>query len=351
MNYLGHLVRQLPVFFPHNFAFKTNWKTSEILGVEFEVEGTNLPVQEDLKFFWNRVEDNSLRSAAHGDAAEYVLSRPTMTDYFKGKCLPYLLKKVKEKGSVVKFSNRCSTHFHVSALDLYVYQVFAYVGLYYVLEDLFKDIVGEQRDGNLFCLGARHSDLVSTQLTDAALTGTFQPLFFTEHNRYSAVNLLALKKYGTVEFRAMQGTFDEERIHLWIDILMAMRTFVMKLEPGQMSDLLTMMSMKGPDSFVCEVLGGPLSAGWTYVISKYTSAEIKRKVYDGISRIQGLFYEPDWKAVIKMAAEAQPNPADQGYIIKKPSAVHVAAQAAMLHVQPTNINTWSIISDEAPDDF
>jgi hypothetical protein len=321
-SYLGQKVRWLTQLYPQAFAFKTTWKANEILGVEFEVEGTNLPVQEDLTFYWQRVEDNSLRPGFAGDAAEFVLKRPTMVDYFEAKCFPYLMNKIREKGSTIAFSNRCSTHFHVSVIDLFVYQVFAYVGLYYVLEDLFQPIVGEVRDGNLFCLGTRHSDLVTNQLTDAAVAGNFQPLFFTENNRYSAVNVLAVKKYGTVEFRAMQGTFEQERIFLWIDMLMSMREYASKLQPGQMSDLLTMMSMKGPAAFVCEVLGGPLSKGWKYILSKYTPRQIDKYVYNGISRIQALFYEPDWKAVKKAEAPAK---TDDRLVRVRPSGLAASA--------------------------
>src|SRR5690606_18613014 len=89
---------------------------------------------------------------------------------------------------------------HYKPLDLV-----KFLCCYYILEEAIISTCGENRIGNHFCLRAVDAEYMIKLINESIATGTFRVLK-NDIIRYSALNLCALFRYGTVEFRAIQTT-------------------------------------------------------------------------------------------------------------------------------------------------
>ena len=273
-------------------SLNTSWKPQQLLGLEFEVEGTNLPREEDLRWYWKVVSDGSLR----GESSEYVLRTPNAPEYFEKKSLPYLIRAFNKKKSVLNFSVRCSTHVHMNAQHLYGYQVMMLVGLYYAYEEVFKLLLQEQRHGNLFCVGSSEckQDLAE-RLSRACFSNQGLIDFVNnDNNKYSAVNLCTLAKFGSVEFRGLHGTLNKDEILIWTRLLTALYEFAADAKPTALSSLLDNVSAKGGDKFLKDLFVKVPEVYEELVKRAGSEDRIVTLFYQGVGNIQPLFYLVPW---------------------------------------------------------
>lgn len=342
----SYLVKDLPTVDPRTFKFKTTWKDNEFIGVEFEMEGINLPSDEDIRYHWNYKSDGSLRAPDEpgGGAAEYVSKKPVSPEYFKEKCFPHLIKSINKKRSDIRMSVRCSTHVHVGVHQLYLYQAFMMAGLYYIFEDLFYNVIGEDRKGNLFVASPANSEVLAKAITNAISKDQYHVLL--SKFKYTAVNFGALTRFGTLEFRALEGTLDKDRIYLWIDILVALRTFCATLTPSDCQCILSNMSAEGPIEMFARILGGKHRITYKTIMSyfNYNEEVVRTLIYDGISRIQSMFYETEWETinpVTKLKDEDIPERLSRKRKTVEPFAQYIAAHGST----PSPIPSWIIEDD------
>ena len=292
-NYLmANKVKDYVALFPGTFKFKNTWRPTQMLGLEFEVEGANLPSQEDLRFYWNKVGDGSLR----GEAGEYVLRTPNSSSYFLTKSFPYLLRAFNKKNSKVTMSVRCSTHVHVNVHGLYGYQVVFLAMLYYMYEETFLKLVHKDRKGNLFCLGASDftggfADLLVKSVENA---DCFLSIINNEGNKYSAVNFCTIRKFGTLEFRALHGTLDKTEVTNWVKLLLSLYTEASKIVPANMASYLDEVSIASPSGNLERVLADHPEIYRLLVERAGSTREIDNLFYKNIANIQTVFYMPAW---------------------------------------------------------
>jgi hypothetical protein len=78
-------------------------------------------------------------------------------------------------------------------------------------------------------------------------------LYREDNIRYAAMNLAAIKKYGSIEFRSMRGTMDVDILWQWINALMSIRTFA--VNQANPMDIYEMFMSLGPEDFLKKVLG------------------------------------------------------------------------------------------------
>jgi hypothetical protein len=71
--------------------------------------------------------------------------------------------------------------------------------------------------------------------------------------RYAAMNIDAIRKYGSLEFRGMRGTADAETINIWCKALVALREFGKKI--GEPNEVFELYAHLGPNDFFHKVLG------------------------------------------------------------------------------------------------
>lgn len=188
-------------------------------GIECETEGESLP--NEVPHTWRAEHDGSLRNGM-----EYVTDGSIPPESVRLE-LKKLHKYLKDAGAVTEYSFRCSTHVHCNVQDLNEWQVVNCIFLYMLFENVFMNFVAPARVGNRFCL--RFQD--AQQLTHAVCrlvaicgnTDDFGNRAFQhavvglrqETLKYAALNIYTLRKYGTLEFRALEGTNDVDRINTW----------------------------------------------------------------------------------------------------------------------------------------
>ena len=311
-NILGCLVKDLPAICPDQCNAFTAYKENEFIGAEFEVEGLNLPGPASVKYLWEAKPDGSLRPAPVTTGTEdntpweYVLKRPLSPEVFINRAFPHLLKTMDKAGAKPNMSGRCSVHIHVGVHELRLYQVYAMVALYYIFEDLIEPLFGEGRVGNLFCLGVKECPVLIDQMVHDAKNGGGCPSN-NPNNKYTAVNLLTLSRIGTVEFRGMEGTLDPARIATWVELLTRLRTYSLTLTPQSMSTLLNMMSLTGPAEIMDKIfLPGTSSHRLLNTHAAKKPGSLSKILYQGIGRVQSLFYEVDWSSVTHKGIEDFP---------------------------------------------
>lgn len=203
-----------------------------LLGVEIEVEAAN-PLPQEMKD-WNVTHDGSLRGA---HAAEYVLKKPLS--------LPATMSAIADLRKVLEpvdlqWSFRTSVHVHMNVLNMTKQQVDCFIYSYLLLEEVLVAFCGKHREGNRFCLRVRDAENLVSEVSRffAAKDFTFPQ---RDVYRYSSLNLDALKKFGSLEFRGMRGTIDKDVLDVWVNALVRLRSFSMKF--GTIHEI--------SDTFVC----------------------------------------------------------------------------------------------------
>lgn len=177
------------------------------LGLEIEVEGSGLLNSWRSNPTWNYHEEGSLRNGA-----EFVLAKPIKLSELSEAMdqLAVLTKSAKIKNSI-----RTSTHIHVNVLDYTVREVYTALVMYWLVENALVQTQGVNRIGNLHCLRLCDSEgaigMIGRELADGV---PFRDIA-NDNYRYLAVNLAALGKFGTLEFRFFAGMTDPEVTKAW----------------------------------------------------------------------------------------------------------------------------------------
>jgi len=181
-------------------------------GIEIEVEGSNLQIPANTK--WKMVEDGSLRH--NPECCEYVFKKPlSYVDALDA--ISWLNNKHEDNESELNWSFRCSTHVHVNVQKWSVSKLLRFIYYYYLFENCLVKWSGKEREGNRFCLRIQDSYHISNIISDAFLSNLRE--IPQNHVRYSALNLGSLPKYGSIEFRSLEGTTSRVRIQKWLDFI------------------------------------------------------------------------------------------------------------------------------------
>jgi len=246
------------------------------LGIEVEVEGEHLPTPNK---YWRSEHDDSLR----GECREYVLKRPLSLPDAR-MALSYLDNCYHEAGTTVHESVRAGVHVHVNVQKLTVVQLFSFMVVYIILEDILIKYCGEYREGNLFCLRTKDAEFLLYNLERVA-KGKEYRYFESDVLRYSSMNVCSLWSYGSLEFRAMRGTRDLDVIGDWAEILLNLRNEAIKFDnPAQVVE---MLQRDGAESFLETFLG-------TFKETLCNALPYEELINEGLVRAYQLAMSPDW---------------------------------------------------------
>lgn len=266
-----------------NFLSPDQIKTGEI-GIEIEVEGENLPNR--VYKWWRVATDGSLR----GPASEYVLTEPVLRKDLE-TALNYLNRIFKNNDTRLNFSRRTSTHVHINVQKLTVMQVLNFIVLYLILEETIVDLCREDRIGNSFCLRLKDAEYLIDFLKEF-INIRYCSIFDmnTDIIRYASINLAALSRYGSLEFRSLEGTNDADRITQWVDLLLNIKQVSQTYKSP--SDIVENISNLGLDKF--------LNTYFSEFSSKIKQVQdYREKINNSIWLIQSLAYEKPWKSLLK----------------------------------------------------
>lgn len=254
------------------------------LGIEIEVEGSNLPTPEK---FWRREADGSLRGE---ESAEYVFSRPRTLKEAR-EALDYLAQCYIDNESVIDDTVRAGVHVHVNCQDLTMVELYNFMTLFFVFENVLTKFCGEYRQGNLFCLRACDADRILHVIRAAAKDRKFRQWFHHDNNRYAAMNIKALGDYGSLEFRAMRSTSDMDIIYIWAKILYDLRekakTYTSPYE------IIAGFSQYGSREFMKQVFGSNVQ----YLFNEYkNTSELESDLFKGMRNAQDIAFCADWES-------------------------------------------------------
>lgn len=195
---------------------------NQFIGVEIEIEDYSRRQVNNLldtSNLWVEKEDNSLRSGT-----ELVLADPLMGNDLRTALSSFF-------STVTSYSTgpRTSVHVHMNMRQeedtLEVLRNLCM--LYYIYEDAFFQMSDPNRKWCSYCHPFEECppepliEILRGQTLDS-VSDSFER---TASNtaRYYGLNLYALTRYGTVEFRHMPGTRSEERVLEWINFLMELK--------------------------------------------------------------------------------------------------------------------------------
>ncbi len=214
-------------------------KSSQIVGIEVEVENVLHDLNIPKGSPWVHTTDNSLRNSG----AEFV-SKPILASVAPA-AISQLLTKILVQDC--HFSPRTSVHVHLNAQDMELHQVVDLVLIYAIFEKLLYRFAGRGRVRNIFCV-----PITETSLCGNLLDNTFR------WEKYTGLNLNPLHQpsaetrtaYGTIEFRHMHGTFSVDKLCIWIDLITSLKDFIMKSSTKEIRTMIVNMD----DSFDFEAL-------------------------------------------------------------------------------------------------
>lgn len=250
------------------------------IGIEIEIEGDDLPHESKT---WVKTQDGSLR----GNSAEYVLRKPLdRKEAFDA--LDLLEDQYQRYGTVSNGSIRESIHIHINVQDLTLLQFYNFLTMYLVLEEVLITFCGPQREGNLFCLRASDAKYLLKALKDLTVTKAFKN-FANDDFRYAAVNIVAVPKYGSLEFRSMRGTTDFQAVKTWIDLLLRVKNY--SLEFDDPTAIIEAFSEGDYGLFVSQALG-PLYALFS------DRKDLNFLAKQGMRNAQTIAYAVDWKEYV-----------------------------------------------------
>jgi hypothetical protein len=227
------------------------------IGIEIEAEGKGL--QEIHNDYWRTERDGSLRGEYPNRSAEFVLNHPISLPEVV-PALEMLIKALPK--AVFDFSYRTSVHVHINVQELTHTQMLNMVYTYLLLEEPLMTYCGKSRKANRFCLRLCDAEGVLEIIRIMFQKGEGTHPLANDNVRYAAINLAALSKYGSLEFRGMRGNIEIPVIHTWTRALMSLREYAVKQKTPK--DILNRMEAIGPRAFIKEVLGQELYELFNY---------------------------------------------------------------------------------------
>lgn len=251
------------------------------VGIEIEIEAEKeLPALEEKN--WRAHKDPSLR----GNCMEYVTANPIPLSTVEDT-LSNLFKRIEPSKLIPSF--RTSVHVHKNMLKYSPLQAWNAICAYWILEDLLFNFCGESRKHSTFCLRLRDGLAVMEHcLEDLKGDYPFKSFKFNDQVRYSGINLSALRKFGSVEFRGMRGTTDMKLVQTWVEELSKL-VDVAAVQFEHPEELLDVFFNEDKEKFVSRFL----SFNFTEQLFKLDPKWIDT-IQDGAERVLPVAYACDW---------------------------------------------------------
>lgn len=187
--------------------YNNRTKYDDGVGIEIEIEGTNLPYPEKTPY-WRAHEDGSLRGGL-----EYVSQGPLPCTDVKTKALKLLYKNIYDKANVSGDQSRCGIHAHINMQNLEISRVYTAIVVSFLLDGLLLKYTG--RENNLFCKSVKSNKGLIKLIESDFLKGKPFNSLIENDLKYSSINLYTLRKFGTLEFRSMGFASDPEEVDEW----------------------------------------------------------------------------------------------------------------------------------------
>ena len=223
----------------HKINKPFDWASTQgMVGIEIEVENMKKGVH--LEAYWDIKNDGSLRN----NGIELV-SVPLQIKQVQ-LALDHVYTQMNAQNEP-DFSNRTSIHIHVNCRDLTQDQIFNFVLLYAIFEKHFYQVAGTRRMNSIFCVPLFRTNQMTT--INEVIYG-----MSPNWQKYCGLNLLPLfannitQGYGTIEFRHLYGTNNQQEVLEWINDILCLRKFACEISKDDL--LATIKEMNTTSSYL-----------------------------------------------------------------------------------------------------
>ncbi len=173
----------------------------DYIGLEFECETEN-QCNGWQSNYWLCKNDHSLRNGL-----EWCFKTPLDLEHTINAINNWFTNTVENNNSPINNSPRTSIHVHRSCMDMTLLQVYTFLTVYYIIEPLLVAYCGKTREGNLFCLRMMDADYSIGALINGIENRSHFNNTKSDDFKYAALNLQAISKYGSLEFRMRKGDY------------------------------------------------------------------------------------------------------------------------------------------------
>lgn len=234
------------------------------IGLEIELENIQHGFGEHVPY-WSIEGDGSLKYAG----AEFVFKKPLRGSKIV-KALLHLKKFFNQQGLEPDASCRTSVHTHVDCTDLNTHQVGLFALALVCFEPILFKMASTLREDNPYCVpiggGIRHNDAINNLIKNQGYPaerdnirnhlGRCLRKIAEIDGRYSSINLMSLLKFGTIEIRILQGTYDKQEIVEWLNLLLAIKAWsVSSLKEEHLQELFDNFSGVDVEAWLKATLG------------------------------------------------------------------------------------------------
>lgn len=237
-----------------------------LVGLEIEVENVlhinpNIPLG-----FWEIAEDGSLRN--NGREFKTVALPLRYVEYALNQLAAGL-------NDTVDFSVRTSVHAHQDVRGMTLNQLICLLLTYSTVENLLFKYAGNNRRNSIYCVPLRETDLMSNFTTHTTMIKQLRQINHTWH-KYSALNLLPISTFGTVEYRHMPGTLDVKRLLIWLDLISHLKVFAYKVNYDDLSKMVCELNTNSAYLHFVEKVFGNLTE---YLDTRSLRDDMEKSVY------------------------------------------------------------------------
>lgn len=170
---------------------------------------------------WKVTTDASVSSIGTGRLSGLELVSPILYEDEGLEELEKVYEVLSDLGASVNRS--CGTHVHFDVSDYTLSDMVNFLNLYYKNQTLINYLVPLSRRDNQFCRSITTNKI--REINNAFDNGELIGINDISHiigTRYTKVNLRSYIKYGTVEFRQLNGTLDFSKTEAWIVLMYQM---------------------------------------------------------------------------------------------------------------------------------
>jgi hypothetical protein len=263
-------------------VFKNKAKQTGEVGIEVEMEGAPTWLRNELDTSWLATLDGSLKDA---HALEYVLKAPVARNDV-AEAVNRLYSNISKVGGIIRPSMRAGVHIHINCQQLSILQLINFIVTYYCIEDALTENLGADRVGNLFCLRISDAEAPLSRL-NGFIRSKSMGYLQTDDIRYAALNLTALAKYGSLEFRALKTPTQGAEIIEWVDTLLSIKDASMRF--GSPVQILNAFSANGVEAMIIRILGEERAKRLIF-----NQSDFEHKIYSNLRQLQLLSYTNNW---------------------------------------------------------
>jgi len=185
--------------------------TDTITALRRKVRG--LSISDYSNAGWKIVRDESLAEIDNFHGMELVSPVLDTTKAAHLRMVRKVCAALQAMGSTV--NNRCGLHVHVDGSDLSVEQIKTIFHRYTKFESMIDHMVPSNRRGAHVYFAKGGTNIVN----DVENCQTMNALMRVLPDRYFKVNLCALARHGTIEFRQHSGSINPDTILNWVEFL------------------------------------------------------------------------------------------------------------------------------------